>query len=181
MQLEGAYARSFPELKLMAESAADEASFLSAFERWLADRADSDAKDLFVRLVENEGATIREWSRGKTLTLHSLSHLHRFLRHEADPTHGNDLYLDLFMQLRRLTGRVHAPPSGKSMRQLVDRWPTGLDVAVAQVREENRERITHLLIEKVERGHSIRFRFPERSTYEEKYEQVKAWWSDVRF
>ncbi len=181
MQLEGAYARSFPELKLMAESAADGASFLSAFARWIADRADGDAKDLFARLVENEGTTIREWSRGEAMTLNTLGHLWRFLRHEAAPTHGNDLYLDLFEQLRRLTGREHAPPSGKSMRQLVDRWPSGLDETVVRVRAENRERIAHLLIEKVERGHSTRFRFTERMTYEEKYEQVNAWWGDDRF
>ena len=181
MQLEAAYAKAFPELKQIAEAATDTESFREAFARWLATMAHSEARVLFEGLLEHEGTIINEWSHEEPMVLRTLDHLRRFLRHEADPESGNDLFIDLLVQLRRLTGRVYTPPPGKTIRQHIDRWQSGLDDTVIRIRDENRERILHLLVEKVERGHNSRFRFPEWMTYEEKYCQVKTWWDDDRF
>ncbi len=181
MQLELAFEKEFPQLKSMADQASDGAAFCAAFAAWLAPMPDSEAKDLFERLVENEGATIHEWSRDEDMTLCTLSCLWKFLRREVDPSTGKDLYIDLYVQFRRLMGKTHPAPSEKKIRHLVDRWPSGLDEEIVQIRAENRERMLHLLVERVEHARSSRFHFEEGMTYEEKYEQVKRWWNDERF
>lgn len=181
MQLETAYEKYFPDLKRMATDATDSADFKSAFAGWLANMDEGEAKDFFCFLVENEGKTIREWSRDEEMTLCTLDYLRKFLRHEADPALGNDLYKDLFVQLQRLKGTVHPAPSERRIRQHIDRWQSGLDDSVIKVRDENRERMLHLLIERVELAHSSRYPFKEGMSYEEKYEQVKTWWDDDRF
>ena len=52
-----------------------------------------------------------------------------------------------------------------------DRWETGLDEEVREIRDENKERMLHLLIQKIENRKSkpsVRFHFEEGMSYEEK-------------
>lgn len=181
MQLENAYEKNFPQLKQMALGTSDANHFKDAFAYWLSTLPDSDTKSLFESFVANEGTTIHEWSRDEQIPLKTIEMLHSFLRHEADTTYGTDLYIDLFMLLRQLTGDSPHAPSEKKIRELTDRWPSGLDKDIIAIREENRERMIHLLIEKVEHAHSTRFHFLDGMTYEQKYEQVSRWWYDDRF
>jgi len=181
MQLELAFEKAFPELKRMAVDSPDAASFKQAFAGWLAGMPDGEAKDDFLGLVENEGMTIHEWSRDEDMTLLTLENLRGFLRNEADPATGTDMYVDLFVQLQRMAGKANPAPGEKKLRHLTDRWKSGLDEDVVRVREENRERMLHLLVEKVQHAHSSRFFFEEGMTYEQKYEQVGKWWNDERF
>ncbi len=181
LQLENAYEKNFPLLRQMAVSALDFQHFRSAFSRWLHTLPASNAKELFEKITENEGMTIFEWSRNQDMTLCTLELLYKFLCHEADPTQGTDLYIDLFMLLQQLVGNTPHLPSEKKIRQLTDRWPSGLDNHIVAIRKENRERMLHLLIEKVEHAHSSRFQFSAGMTYDEKYQQVSQWWYDERF
>jgi len=181
MQLEKVFDNFFPALKTMALTACDGPEFKATFRTWLSSMSESDAKAFFMRIVENEGKIIHEWSRDEDLTLCTLEHLRKFLRHEADPLSGTDLYVDLFMQLQRLTGKTYNAPSKKRIHKLADRWQSGLDEDIIKIRMENREHIMHLLVEKVEHAHSSRFCFKEGMSYDEKYEQVKTWWNDERF
>ncbi|MCR5454560.1 MAG: KamA family protein, partial [Bacteroidales bacterium] len=181
MQLEWAYEKNFPELKRISDNVSDELGFKSEFAKWVASQADSDAKVLFERLIENEGSTIYEWSRGEDMAINTIGYLYRFLCAKADPQLGTDLYIDLFVQLLRLVGKQCAELSEKKIRHLTSRWLSGLDPQVIEIRNENRERMMHLLVEKVRHAHSSRYAFPENSTYEEKYELVKQWWNDERF
>lgn len=181
MQLENAYEKTFPHVKQMAVGAADFSQFLTDFSKWLASMPESDSKDLFGHLLENEGKTIHEWSRDQDITLCTVKQWYDFLRHEADPSVGTDLYIDLFMQLQKLVGYEPHIPSERSVRHFTDRWLSGLDEEVVAVRAENRDRMLHLLVERVEHAHSSRFHFEEHMSYEEKYQQVSQWWYDDRF
>jgi len=181
MQLENEYERTFPEIKQMADQSADFTHFKEAFSSWLDTCPPSETKELFSILLGNEGKTIHEWSRNEDMTVSTFELLYKFLSHQADPALGIDLYLDLFMQLHCLADQQPTPPSDKKIRHLTDRWPSGLDDEVVAIRHENRERMLHLLIEKVEHAHSSRFHFTENMTYEEKYHQVSQWWHDDRF
>jgi len=184
MQLENAYEKHFPQIRQMAADSDDFTQFKTAFACWLSTTPDCEAKDLFRRLLGNEGTVIHEWSRNEDLTLCTMELLYKFLCHKADPTIGTDLYIDLYMQLHQLVGNAPQFPSEKKIRQLTQRWPSGLDDEVIAVRTENRERMLHLLIEKVEKvehAHNSRFRFAESMSYEEKYQQVNEWWYDDRF
>ncbi len=176
-----AYEKNFPELKRMATASADVQDFTTAFTHWIADKENSAARDFFERLLDNEGRTIHEWSHDQDIQISTLEHLRKFLRHEADPDMGTDLYIELFMQLQRLTGKVVPVPSEKRIRHLVERWPSGLSKEIQEVRAENIEYMMHLLVEKVEHAHSSRYCFTEGMSYEEKFKQVKRWWNDDRF
>ncbi|MCR4764943.1 MAG: KamA family protein [Bacteroidaceae bacterium] len=181
MQLENAYEKNFPEIKQMADEATDFQHFYSIFSNWLNIIPAGKAKVVFEKLLENEGKTIHEWSRNEDITLCTIEQLYKFLRHEADPSAGTDLYIDLFMQLYQLAGKTADLPSEKKIRHLTERWSSGLDEEVIAIRKENRERMLHLLVEKIEHAHSQRFHFEYNMTYEEKYQQVSQWWYDERF
>lgn len=94
-----------------------------------------------------------------------------------------DLFIDLFFQFKRLEGLELQPLTPQRVRSRSDRWPTGLDPEVVEVRARNRERMLHLLVQKIENRKSTpsRFRFEEGMSYEDKYRQVSVWWDDFRF
>jgi len=181
MQLEAAFQKDFPELMHMAVNSADLIDFKSELADWVSRMKESETKDLFIGLIENESKQIHEWSRDEDIKLCTLDCLRKFLRHETDPSYGNDLYIDLFIQFQKLTGKEYPALSENKIRHLTDRWPSGLDENIISIRQENRERMMHLLVEKVEHAHSSRFCFSQGMTYEEKYEQVDKWWDDDRF
>ena len=75
-------------------------------------------------------------------------------------------------------------PSPQRIKNRTERWATGLDEDVIELRSENQERMLHLLIQKIENRKSkpsSRFHFEEGMSYEEKYQQVCQWWNDFRF
>jgi len=181
MQLENSFEKKFPQIKQIADISADFFEFKASFSSWIDTVSDNGAKNLFVTMLENEGEVIHEWSRDQDITLCTIELLYNFLCHKADPSMGTDLYVDLFMQFQALLGKPHILPSEKKIRNLTERWPSGLDDGIIAVREENRERMLHLLIEKVEQTHTSRFCFEENMSYEEKYRQVSKWWNDDRF
>ena len=86
-------------------------------------------------------------------------------------------------QFKRLEGLELQPLTPQRVRIRSDRWPTGLDPEVVEVRARNRERMLHLLVQKIENRKSTpsRFRFEEGMSYEDKYRQVSVWWDDFRF
>lgn len=71
---------------------------------------------------------------------------------------------------KRLKGEVVPLPSPQRIKSRNDRWETGLDEEVREVRDENKERMLHLLIQKIENRKSkpsVRFHFEEGMSYEE--------------
>ena len=52
-----------------------------------------------------------------------------------------------------------------------------------EIRAQTKERILHILIQKIEnrKSGSTRFRFDEGLSYDEKYQLVSQWWNDFRF
>lgn len=95
-----------------------------------------------------------------------------------------DLFIEIFQMFKRLKGEVVPLPSPQRIKSRNDRWETGLDEEVCEMRDENKERMLHLLIQKIENRKSkpsVRFHFEEGMSYEEKYRLVSEWWNDFRF
>ena len=95
-----------------------------------------------------------------------------------------DLFVELFQLFKRLQGENVPSPSPQRIKSRNDRWDTGLDEEVREMRDENKERMLHLLIQKIENRKSkpsVRFHFEEGMSYEEKYQLVSKWWGDFRF
>ena len=96
----------------------------------------------------------------------------------------SDLFVDLYHLFRLLDAPEIPLPSPQRVRSRTERWLSGQDDGVRAIRADNRERMLHLLIQKIENRKSkvpSRFQFADGMTYEEKYRQVAAWWGDFRF
>ena len=65
----------------------------------------------------------------------------------------------------------------------MDRYPSGLDPRIVQLREENKQRIMGILKQMIESGEikSSRYYFEPNLTENEKLEKMQRWWEDYKF
>lgn len=91
---------------------------------------------------------------------------------------------DMLYLFRQLAGTYERTmPSKENLLQWMDRYPSGLDPRIVKLREENRERIINILIEKIDSGEikSERYGFEPKMSQEQKFLQMLEWWDDYRF
>ncbi|VAX20601.1 hypothetical protein MNBD_NITROSPINAE01-1884, partial [hydrothermal vent metagenome] len=91
---------------------------------------------------------------------------------------------DMLHLFRQLSGKNKRHlPSKPRVEEWMDRWPSGLDPRIIQLREENKKRILNVIIDRIENNEipSARFTFEGSMSREEKYEQALTWWDDHRF
>lgn len=147
----------------------------------------------FIRLLdylEHEGETYPDLNlNGETVVTRPFS----ILREAAlgKETSGSaDLFEDLLHLLRQLNGTER--PSIPSRQQVFDwmaRNPSGLDAAVIERRRRSRERITSLLVEKLQEKARQSSKQPVRSRFtvepgssdEEVRKKVDTWWDNDLF
>ncbi len=91
---------------------------------------------------------------------------------------------DMIQLFRQLTGQLpETRPDRETVIRWMQRWRHGLEPVIIKEREENRERIIGILVERIEScepGES-RYAFEEGMTFEQKAEKVKDWWGDHMF
>lgn len=89
--------------------------------------------------------------------------------------------LELFRQFRGHSKR-HLP-SREQVLEWMERFPSGLDPRVVEIREENKRRIINILIRKMEKKEvtSKRFALPDGISHEEKVKLVEQWWENHLF
>ena len=181
------YRQELPDLAALADACCDGAEFRMRLGEFV-DRhaaAESEAAEQIRLLIGYDGQEVHELSTDCRLEIQTLTLLWQFLTGRLEnPEMPSDLFVDLF-HLFRLLDRTEIPlPSPQRVRSRTERWPSGLDEAVRAIRADNRERMLHLLVQKIENRKSktpSRYRFAEGMTYDEKYRQVAAWWDDFRF
>ncbi len=91
---------------------------------------------------------------------------------------------DMLHLLRQFTGKSdRTRPSRGQVEGWMERYPSGLDPRIVKLREENRDRILGLIIDRIDRGEisSHRFHFPEGLSREEKMARGRKWWGDKHF
>ncbi len=95
-----------------------------------------------------------------------------------------DFFIDMIMLFRQLRGdsKQDAPPADL-VHAWMERYPSGLDPRIVQLREENKMRIIRILIKKMDSGEitSERFHFEPGMSEGEKLETVRRWWEDHLF
>ena len=98
----------------------------------------------------------------------------------AKPGFFEDM-IQLFRQLRGDADRV--VPGKEKLESWMDRYPSGLDPRIVQLRKENKHRILSILIQKISEGtvKSKSYTFPEGLSEEEKYAMAEEWWNDRKF
>lgn len=185
-QLGQLFRQEFPELVGVAEESHDAETFRLRLGEFVSRQpsAQGDAGEQLRLLIDYDGQQVEELSTGERMSVQTLTLLWRFLTGNLENVEmPTDLFIDLFYQFKRLAGAEMQQLSMARVKARTERWPSGLDAEVAEIRADNKERMLHLLIQKIENRKSTpsRFRFAEGMTYEDKYRQVAAWWGDFRF
>ncbi len=93
-------------------------------------------------------------------------------------------FIDMIMPFRQLRGEsIQQAFSLERLNGWMDRYPSGLDPRIVQVREENRQRIIGILKEHIDSGEvkSTRYYFEPNLSEEKKMEKMERWWEDHRF
>ncbi len=104
-------------------------------------------------------------------------------------THGTGgakpaFFKDMLYLFRQYRGEyTYEMPSREKIEEWMDRYPSGLDPRIVKLREENRERIINILIEKIDTGEisTSQYQFTGKMSQEQKFLKVLEWWEDYRF
>jgi len=95
-----------------------------------------------------------------------------------------DFFIDMIMLFRQLRGESQEYTfSLERVKDWMDRYPSGLDPRIIQLREENKERIIKILLKVIEAeaGKNTRYQFEADMSHAQKMEQMYTWWEDYRF
>ena len=189
-QLKQIYTQEMPELVEMAAVSPTVEDFKAGLLKHLdscgmVNEVAEKAREQIRLLLQYDGQDVHEPSTGQDISVQTIRLLYQFLTEKLEniemPT---DLFVELFQLFKRLQGENVPSPSPQRIKSRNDRWDTGLDEEVREMRDENKERMLHLLIQKIENRKSkpsVRFHFEEGMSYEEKYQLVSKWWGDFRF
>ena len=189
-QLKQIYTQEMPGLVEMAAVSPTVEDFKAGLLRHLdscgvVNEVAEEAREQIRLLLQYDGQDVHELSTGQDISVQTIRLLYQFLTEKLEniemPT---DLFVELFQLFKRLQGESVPLPSPQRIKSRNDRWDTGLDEEVREMRDENQERMLHLLIQKIENRKSkpsVRFHFEEGMSYEEKYQLVSKWWGDFRF
>ena len=185
-QLKQLYQQELPELYQLANETTNETDFKNNLDKFLSlhPQAESNTGKQIRLLINYDGRSIHELSTEQDMPVQTFSLLHRFLTGNLENTDmATDLFIDLFYLFKRLEMTEIPLPSPQRIKSRTERWPTGLNEEVMELRAQNKERILHILIQKIEnrKSGSTRFRFDEGLSYDEKYQLVSQWWNDFRF
>jgi len=185
-QLKQLYRKELPKITEIAETSNNNEDFKKGLKQYLetSDKIDNSAGKQIQILINYDEKNIHELSTNQNIPIRTILLLYQFLtgnliNNEID----NDLFIDLYHLFKRLEVPEQNILSAIQIKNRSKRWETGLDSEVIKIRRENKERMMHLLIQKIENRRSIssRFHFDEHLDYNEKYQLVKNWWDDFRF
>jgi len=95
-----------------------------------------------------------------------------------------DFFIDMIMLFRQLRGESEQQAfSVDQVKLWMDRYPAGLDPRIVKVREENKQRIIGILLERIDKGEvkSSRYFFEPHLSKDQKLDKMQRWWEDYRF
>ncbi|MBN2274829.1 MAG: KamA family protein [Bacteroidales bacterium] len=104
-------------------------------------------------------------------------------------THGTGgakpaFFKDMLYLFRQYRGEYKCEmPLREKIDEWMDRYPSGLDPRIVKLREENRERIINILIDKIDKGeiNDSRYQFTGTMSQEQKFLKMLEWWEDYKF
>ena len=91
---------------------------------------------------------------------------------------------DMIQLFRQFTGAsARTEPDREQVEKWMERFPSGLDPRIVKLREENRDRILNLIIDKIDSGQisDKRYTFSPDMSREQKFLLALEWWTDYRF
>lgn len=91
---------------------------------------------------------------------------------------------DMLYLFRQFSGEYkRKTPTKEQVMKWIDRWSSGIDPRIVKLREENRERIIKILIQKIDSGEikSDTYKFEQELSNEQKFLKMLEWWDDYKF
>ena len=152
-QLKQIYNQEMPELVKMAVKSPTVEDFKAGLLMYLdacevVNETAKEAREQIRLLLHYDGQDVHELSTGQDMSVQTIRLLYQFLTERLEniemPT---DLFIELFQLFKRLQGETVPLPSPQRIKSRNDRWATGLDEEVREERDENKERMLHLLIQ----------------------------------
>lgn len=95
-----------------------------------------------------------------------------------------DFFIDMIQLFRQLRGETSRQIPGRELvEEWMERYPSGLDPRIVQLRAENKLRIIRILINGIDSGQisSNKYFFEENEPFQQKLEKVQQWWEDPKF
>ncbi|MFZ5429796.1 MAG: KamA family radical SAM protein [Bacteroidota bacterium] len=93
-------------------------------------------------------------------------------------------FKDMLQLFRQFTGRTRKnEPNPQKTAEWMARFPAGLDPRIIRLREENRDRIIHVFLDKMETGEisDPRYQFAADIPRSERFAQMLEWWKTSHF
>jgi len=91
---------------------------------------------------------------------------------------------DMIQLFRQLSGKLQQNlPSKDKIEQWMSRWKHGLEPDVIKTREENKERIINILVNRIQSCEvgETRFCFEDGLSLQQKLAKMREWWNDYKF
>ncbi|HSL88033.1 MAG TPA: hypothetical protein VK870_01880 [Ignavibacteriaceae bacterium] len=95
-----------------------------------------------------------------------------------------DFFEDMIHLFRQLMQRDEKQEYTKEQLEgWMNRFPSGLDPRIVKLREENRQRILNIIIDKIDDGeiNDSKYKFDPELSREEKYKTALKWWNESTF
>ncbi len=95
-----------------------------------------------------------------------------------------DFFMDMLELFRQFRGKSKRKlPSREQVLAWMTQHPDGLNPDIRKIRDENKDRIIRVLIDKIDAGimTSVRFAFPEGAGMAEKEKLMRGWWDNYLF
>ncbi len=134
--------------------------------------------------IDNAGRTFKDLNlRGEIAVSNPIKLIWLAVNHGtggAKPFFFEDM-LHLF---RQFTGKEKRKlPTKVQLEEWMERYPSGLDPRIVKLREENRNRIINILIDKIDKGEikDSKYYFEQEMTKEQKFLRMIEWWKDQLF
>jgi lysine 2,3-aminomutase len=134
--------------------------------------------------IDNAGREFRDLNLRGELAVSNPFRLLWLAVHHGTGGAKPGFFEDMLHLFRQFTGRSeHTPPTREQVEAWMDRYPSGLDPRIVKLRQENRDRILGLIIDRMDRGEisSRKFRFNDGMTRAEKLRKALEWWENKDF
>ena len=95
-----------------------------------------------------------------------------------------DFFEDMLFLFRQFKGTFKRKlPSKTKVINWMKKHPSGLNTGIIKIREDNKKRIIHILIKKIDNGEikDSKYFFQNNITAKQKYQQMLNWWNEYLF
>lgn len=121
--------------------------------------------------------------RGKKVANHPFKMLWLAAREGIGGAQANFIR-DMIHLFRQFSGKEQLQrPDSQQLEAWMERFPSGLEPRITEIRQQNKNRIISILIQKIESQQirSSRYGFPPGLSLQEKTSLVNQWWDDYLF